>query len=415
MSKKDEYKYSNLSTLSDKIKDPIHFYGTIVDASFPYKTAQRHVVSCKVVDASLAKKGNVADKDFVTVVFYGKTFDDLPIMQRVGDIIRVHRAEFENHNDRKQLNVNMFFRSSWCLFIGNEKDKPNEPKVVNEEKTANFFRDTPYNFSGRSFTWGDEDVALIKNLRKWTKDYFGKNFVHSATVKKSDVATAIKKKTDFDIQGKIVKIKANDTWTNIVYINDTNGTTWTANLYKKKFPGLANGDAIRVRSVTSNAQNVLTLSSHSNVLQFITGSKVRTTLSKIKGDITQAGKDIATITNKKQAKQDVTPLKALFFNPKKSTGTFHTQFKVVKTDPSKPADWTKGKGKKAKFSVKLVVSDYHNADDDKAYMVHCVDEKFFGKHKPDAAKKLLTTKGHFVSAVLERQGKNYSIVNTKLN
>ena len=134
MSKKDEYKYSTLASLSDKNSDPVHFYGTIVDASFPYKTDKRSVVTCRVVDHSLAKKGNVAEKDWVTVVFYAKNFEDLPIIQRIGDVIRVHRAEFHHHQGRKQLNVNLFYRGSWCLFVGNEKDQPLEPKVVNEDK-----------------------------------------------------------------------------------------------------------------------------------------------------------------------------------------------------------------------------------------------------------------------------------------
>jgi hypothetical protein len=416
MSKKDEYKYSTLASLNEKNTDPVHFYGTIVDASFPYKTDKRSVVTCRVVDASLAKKGGaVQEKDFVTVVFYAKNFEDLPIIQRIGDVIRVHRADFLFHNDRKQLNVNLFYRGSWCLFVGNEKDAPLEPKVVNENKEANFFTHTPYNFSGKSFTWGDEDVSILKNLRKWTKEQFSKHTVVDTTTNVTEQENCIKKNKDFDLIGKVVKCKSADQWTNAVTINDSNGTSWTGNLFKKKFPHLAVGEVVRVRSVNANAAHELSLANHSNVLNFISSAKVNTQLAKISAATTAAASAVTTITNKKQAGSAVTSLKNLFFAPKTCKGSnFHAQFSVLKTDPSGVADWTKGKGKKASTSVKLVVTDHSNPSDEKAYMIHLEDDKFFGKHAPAAAKKILTGKKNFVDAILERKGKNYFITNTKL-
>lgn len=429
MAARDEYKYSTLASLNDKSGDNIHFYGTIVDASFPYKTEKRSVVTCKVVDHSLVKKGTVSEKDWVTVVFYAKNFEELPIIQRIGDIVRVHRAEFQHFHDRKQLNVNLFFKGSWCLFVGNEKDEPLEPKVVNEEKDPKFFSHTPYNFSGKSFTWGAEDENLLKNLRKWTAETFSKNNVVDHTVDSAAVESAIKKKQDFDLVGRVTTLKSADQYSNAVTIVDANGATWTANLFKKKFPHLAVGSCVRVRSVNSNAKHELTLAGHSNILHFISGSKIQGVLAAIKESKTQksagkatAGKatpsktpapaksaQISTITDKKQAKLAVTSLKGLFFNPKQTTGTFHAQFQVLKTDPAKSAQW---KGKK--LAVKFVVTDHSAKDDEKAYMIHLEDGAFFGTHSHEEARKLLTEKGNWVDAVLTRKDKNYFIVNTKL-
>lgn len=417
MSKKDEYKYSTLGSLNDKNTDPVHFYGTIVDASFPYKTDKRSVVTCRVIDHSLARKGGaVQEKDWVTVVFYAKNFEDLPIIQRIGDVIRVHRAEFHFHNDRKQLNVNLFYRGSWCLFVGNERDAPLEPKVVNENKEANFFTHTPYNFSGKSFTWGDEDVSILKNLRKWTKEQFSKNAVLDGSTDSAAQENAIRRKRDFDIIGKVVKVKSADSWTNNVTINDSNGVSWTGALFKKKFPHLAVGQAVRVRSVNASADHSLSLANHSNVLTFISNSKLATQLRKISDETTSTKNAVTTITNKKLANSDVSNLKTLFFAPKKAAGgsNWHAQFSVLKTEPTSAGDWTKGKGKKASTSVKFVVTDHSNPSDEKAYMIHLEDDKFFGKHAPAAAKKLLTGKKNFVDAILERKGKNYFITSTKL-
>lgn len=412
MSKKDEYKYSTLNLGKNAGDDPVHFYGVIVDASFPYKTEKRSVVSCKVVDHSLAKKGTVSEKDWVTVVFYAKNFEDLPIIQRIGDIIRVHRADFQHYNDRRQLNVNLYYRGSWCLFVGDDKDEPLEPKVVNEDKEPNFFRDTPYNFSGKSFTWGDEDVTILRALRKWTKDQFKNNFVITNQTDTAAVAQAIKKSKDFDLLGKVKSSSSKDTWTNKVSIISDDGQTWQADLFKKKFPHLKAGDTVRVRSVNADNKNNLSLANHSNILQFISNSKIGNYLSKVK-ESAQAS-NIATITNKKQAGLATTALKSMFFNPKKKAGVFRAEFNVLKTQPSKPSDWTSGKGKNATTAVKLVVQDQSEPGDDKGYIIHVRDNSFFGKHKADAAKKLLVNKNNFVSAVLTREGKNYYITNTKL-
>ena len=37
-------------------------------------------------------------------------------MPRVGDIVRIHRAQYKEHDDTKQFNVNLFYRSSYLLF-----------------------------------------------------------------------------------------------------------------------------------------------------------------------------------------------------------------------------------------------------------------------------------------------------------
>ena len=70
----------------------------------------------KISDTSLAIDPKDGTADFVTVVFFGKTFDDLPISQRVGDIIRVHRANVTTYKGQKQLIANVCYNASWALF-----------------------------------------------------------------------------------------------------------------------------------------------------------------------------------------------------------------------------------------------------------------------------------------------------------
>lgn len=79
-----------------------HFYAVVIDATFPYKTNQeKYICSLKIVDASLYlknTKGTGDASDYATLVFYATKFEDLPIIQRVGDIIRVHRATLRLYN-----------------------------------------------------------------------------------------------------------------------------------------------------------------------------------------------------------------------------------------------------------------------------------------------------------------------------
>lgn len=438
--KKDHYEYSELSSFTkESDKDENHFYGVVIDASFPYQTEKRYVVTCKVADPSVVSKGGKLN--LVNVVFFAKNFEDLPIIQRVGDIVRVHRAQFQHYNDAKQLNVNMFYRSSWCLFIGNDGEAPLEPKVENEDGTENYFSYTPYNFSGKSFTQEAHETKILKELKKWSKDYFTKNNVVSTDITKSSLETAIKNQKDFDLLAKITEIKDHDDYSNSVIFNDTTGQTWTANLFKRKFPHLKVNDVLRIKSASAKEDNTLVLSAHSNILKFFSFSKLHKHLSTSISSKTHIKKCLTVLENKGHKKLDITPLRKLFFNPKKTEKLFRSHFCVLKVDVKDQSEYvqawdgkkftslkgkkTAPKGSELKWNLKLIVTDYKNQDDDKAYMVHLDDSSFFktvepkdwldskGKKKAEKLFSQLTNhKANFVEAVLERDKKNYHIRHT---
>jgi len=93
-----KYEYVELSKASLASPDPCHFYGVIVDATFPYKVhADRFICSLKVMDPTLNSK--TKNNEYAQVVIYAKRFEDLPIVHRLGDIIRVHRANLRIYNN----------------------------------------------------------------------------------------------------------------------------------------------------------------------------------------------------------------------------------------------------------------------------------------------------------------------------
>jgi len=93
-SKGQKYEYTELSKVSLTSADFHNVYGIIIDATFPHKvSADKYVCSLKIVDPSFhSKGGKQTDNDYATVVIYARRFEDLPIANKVGDIIRLHRA-----------------------------------------------------------------------------------------------------------------------------------------------------------------------------------------------------------------------------------------------------------------------------------------------------------------------------------
>lgn len=98
--KKRSYVYKSLEKC--EIGENVNFYGVVLDATFPHQSfkSKKYLATFKVVDAT-KRVDSSGVIDFVSIVFFADKFDDLPICQRVGDIIRVHRATVSTYKDRK--------------------------------------------------------------------------------------------------------------------------------------------------------------------------------------------------------------------------------------------------------------------------------------------------------------------------
>jgi len=95
-----KYDYTEISKVELSSADDykVNFYGVIIDATFPYQFIQNKsnekLFMCvlKVVDPSHYAKG-----EFAQLIMYAYKFEDLPIVQRLGDVIRVHRATIRKY------------------------------------------------------------------------------------------------------------------------------------------------------------------------------------------------------------------------------------------------------------------------------------------------------------------------------
>ena len=85
-------------------------------------------------------------------------------------------------------------------------------------------------------------------------------------------------KSDFDFVAKITQIFEMDEYTNELKLRDASGMSTYVLSLKLKFPHLRQGDVVRIRSATfdetSPNKRVLLLSHYSNILTFVSSSKL---------------------------------------------------------------------------------------------------------------------------------------------
>ncbi len=428
--------------------EPQHVFGVVIDATFPYKTNQdRYICSLKIVDPSLyvkSQKGAGDSSDYATLVLYAKRFEDLPIITRLGDIIRVHRATLRLYNGQRQFNANVFYNSSWALFPleGNK----NEALVHSSHK----------------YSQQPSELATLNNIRSWAQKYFNQYNVISADMF-TPLNKAAGKAGDFDVVAKVAQVFELDEYTNELRLRDASSKdTWNVLALKLKFPNVRSGDVVRIRSVTydetSTQKKVLLLSHYSNILSFPKDSKAGKELrSKVadekvdKAAVTGVSATFLTEVDKAHADLPVSSLQDLFHNIEtdkdiQERTTFRTHFYVTKIESADVKEWTKSYDKKTKkassfkgakgnagaiYQVQLLVKDVSTQFNSNTYKVLLythdgLGANFFNTpadnlYSNDKARKkledysgLLTKFNSWVDAVVERRNGFYFIKDTKI-
>ena len=443
--KGQKYDYVDLGKASLSSVDTQNVYGVIIDATFPYKVnSSLYVCSLKIADSSL----NAASKsggDYASVTMYAKRFEDLPIVLRLGDVIRLHRATLRMYNNRRQFNVTMHWNGSWALF---STDK--QPVVG--AAPSDF---APVIHSGNRPTMEAQDKVILANMRKFATSYFASNDVIG-----KDMMVALKnaksQKADFDVVAKIVGIHEMDAYTNELKLRDASGSTWYTLALRLKFPHLKAGQAVRIRCATcdetSTNKQVLALSHFSNIMTFISSSRLSNNVSKVtddanadKAEMAKAVPSVAITASdvdKKWANLPSTSLEELF-GGKLSGDTFRTRFCVTRVEPadtkeavkvfdkkSKKVSSAKGKTGELCWNVMLNVKDASTLSNASQYRIlnyshEGLGANFFGKaanlHSDAAAAKRvekafanLKKFNVWVDAVVERRNGWYYIKDTRM-
>jgi hypothetical protein len=162
-----QYQYTDLKS-SAVGSDKLNFFAVILSAQFPHKSfkSQKYLCSFTIADPTCEIDKKTGLINYCTLVVFANRFEDLPTVQRVGDIIRVHRASVQMYNGNKQFSANCFFTSSWALF---------PPSINNNSDQNEEFK--PNQFFGKTISVDTEEQQIVRKLRKWTGSIFPKNMV----------------------------------------------------------------------------------------------------------------------------------------------------------------------------------------------------------------------------------------------
>lgn len=342
----------------------------------------------------------------------------------------------------------MYYKSSWALY-STDKLSPLGQSVG----------DNPYAFSGKKSTQEKQDTAITSTLKKYATQYFASSNVIS-DVNTCELKKASKEKKDFDIVAKVLQVFQLDEYTNELKLRDQSNEVFYTLALKIKFPHIRTGSVVRIRSCThddtSLNKKVLVLQHYSNIMTFISSSKLASTISsKVTDDKTTEKAAlkakvsmtpvVLTEVDKKHANLQTTPLHDLFHSPDTSTSTFRTCFYVTKVEPgsvnemvksyskaSKKATSCKGsKGGDLIYQVQFLVKDVSTQFNNNVYRVLLYtheglganffpqkaanlhsDSKAAGKVKESV--ELLTKFNSWVDCVVERRNGYYFIKDTKM-
>lgn len=444
--KKVKVEHVELAKASHVDGTPVSFYAVVIDATFPYKTSNgKYVCSMKITDGSIAsgKKDNWAQ-----LVLYARRFEDLPIVQRIGDVIRVHRSILRLHNGRKQFNASIYYNSSWALFSADKRDPEGKERAETE----------PFGHNSKKFSFEKHERDTLAKVRKFAQSHFSSNNVLGSDMHVA-LSKATSQKNDFDVLAKVLQIFEKDEYTNELKIRDGSNKTWYVLALKLKFPHINVNDVVRIRSAIydeTSKKSVLNLSHYSNILTFVSNSKlakeIRNKVSDDRKADQAALKDtvsmhpvMLTEIDKKHANLPVTPLKDLFSDDAEiaKNTTFRTHFCVSKVEPANVQDYCRVYDKKANktssakgakggnfiYQVQFLVKGGSSSNSHYRVLLYTHDglgKDFFGVNACDlhksakdvkaleAATANLTKFNSWVDAVVERRNGYYFIKDTRL-
>lgn len=301
----------------------------------------------KVIDPAC----NVKDEDdnYAIVALQARRFEDLPIIQRCGDIIRIHRAEYNYKEDQHYFKLNMSYSSSWALFSADDEVAP---EVIKEDGDDFTYR--AYAFSGKQYNFETQDQKLLRNLRTWNKSYWSKNDVIIREMY-TPLKEAAEEEGDFNIVAKVTQIVHRDHYTSDIRLKDISKSTWFLTVSRRKFPRLQENAIIKIRSANidteTERERCLELAPHSNIMTFVPFSKLQKQLSaEISMSSDKVDKElfkkpiltepvIMTKTIGDYKDLPLTTLSDVFEDSTNKDTIFRTRFYVIKMTPDNVDDF----------------------------------------------------------------------------
>lgn len=171
----------------------VNIYCVVIDANYPYNikhlkggssgdgSPNKFICALKVVDSSMYSQKELekcSRLSYATIVVVGERLEDMPVIRRIGDIIRIQKASMKIKEGIKQFVVDE--RSCWCLFGPNSMGPDDKTKIAqvqyedmdldgeNHEKELSIKRSyMPYKYSGKNFSFFENEEFILQGIRKW--------------------------------------------------------------------------------------------------------------------------------------------------------------------------------------------------------------------------------------------------------
>ena len=146
------YEYSPLAETALGATSLYNLYGIVIDAQQPHSTPNgKYRQQIKIIDPSMHYKAREEaqtgfknerkdqhERDIhngsVSVTFFSSKEETLPQIKKVGEIIRIHRANIGQYKNSKTFCMNIDFGSSWALFKGT--DDVSDLEALDENQTS---------------------------------------------------------------------------------------------------------------------------------------------------------------------------------------------------------------------------------------------------------------------------------------
>ena len=166
----------------------------------------------------------------------------------------------------------MSYNSSWSLYSA---DKEIAPEVEDQESD---YTHKAYAYSGWTYTFENNDRKQLEGMRTWNKKYFSENKVIIDEMY-TPLDEVENEEGDFNILGKVTQIVHRDNYMSDIRLKDKTNVTWFATISRKKFPRVTEGEVVKIRSATVDAdserEHSVKLSPHSNIMTMVPFSSLR--------------------------------------------------------------------------------------------------------------------------------------------
>lgn len=132
--------YLNLTTPQLNHYEPVNIFGVVIEIPQPIKKNDNWILHLKLVDQSLNQRatkqeayednihgmkqsmysrGNTKINSFAIVTFFANKKEHLPLIYRLGDIVRIQKCHCKGWKGQRQFNVNVYNdKSEWAVFQG---------------------------------------------------------------------------------------------------------------------------------------------------------------------------------------------------------------------------------------------------------------------------------------------------------